>query len=308
MKIVVALLCVCVTSAAMAASPHVYVSGFGLDIGTCPRVVPCRTFAYAITQVSPNGEIVALDSATYGSVTIPFSLTLYAVPGATAQITTAGNVSGITVSAGVNDAVIIRGLLLSSSLTSTGLGQIGIFFNSGRSLKIYDSTFTYLGTTGGSVTAFRTTTDTASLYIDNCKFLDQRQGITAEAPNGKLLLAISNSRFQTIGSAIVIGSNVHAEIHDTDVFDTARAVLTSPTVGTADANLERCTLSHNGEAFFAISLGSNPDDSIIRVSNCTVTDNDTAVFTNVGRVLSRLNNTLEDNPFGNAFTGTYAAK
>jgi hypothetical protein len=145
--------------------------------------------------------------------------------------------------------------------------------------------------------------------VENCRFVNiGGLGVSGMAPNGSLRLAVSNSRFQTVGGGISVSSNVHAEIHDTDVFHAGRAILVNPSVGTADANLERCTLSHNGEAFFAISMDTNPADAIIRVSNCTVTDNDTAVFTNVGQVLSRGNNTLEENTFGNAFTGSYTAK
>lgn len=105
--------------------------------------------------------------------------------------------------------------------------------------------------------------------------MNGRQGIATAAPDGELRVGISNSRFESLGSGISISSNVHAEIHDTDVFDTGRAILVNPTVGTADANLDHCTLSHNGEALFAIS---------------------------------RVNNTLEANNLGNAFTGSYSAK
>jgi hypothetical protein len=32
------------------------------DTGTCTISAPCRTFAYALTQTAPNGEIIVLTS------------------------------------------------------------------------------------------------------------------------------------------------------------------------------------------------------------------------------------------------------
>src|SRR5206468_4163670 len=100
-----------------------------------------------------------------------------------------------------------------------GFGQLGIFFNSGHALEVYDSTFTNLGATGAGVLAFRTTSDPAHLLVENCRFVNiGGLGVSGMAPNGSLRLAVSNSRFQTIGAGISVSSNVHAEIHDTDVF------------------------------------------------------------------------------------------
>jgi hypothetical protein len=44
LTVTVVFVCTLAAASAFAASPHVYVSGLGIDIGTCPRVVPCRTF------------------------------------------------------------------------------------------------------------------------------------------------------------------------------------------------------------------------------------------------------------------------
>lgn len=63
------------SSSALAAS-QTFVSGAGNDSGACGLAAPCRTFAYAITQTSVSGEIVILDSAGYGPVTITQSVTI----------------------------------------------------------------------------------------------------------------------------------------------------------------------------------------------------------------------------------------
>src|SRR5205823_7612830 len=69
---------------AMAASNRVFVSSTGMDVGGCPISAPCRSFSYAMTQVFPGGEVIALDTAGYGTFTIGQSVSVFAAPGATA--------------------------------------------------------------------------------------------------------------------------------------------------------------------------------------------------------------------------------
>src|SRR5437870_4339925 len=114
-----------VTSSAMAASNRVFVSGSGVDVGTCPITLPCRSFSYAMTQVSPGGEIIALNTAGYGVVTINQSVTIVAAPGATAFVA-ASSGNAITVTPAQTDVVTLRGLALSS----TGANE-GVFFSAG---------------------------------------------------------------------------------------------------------------------------------------------------------------------------------
>ena len=96
-----------VTSSAMAASNRVFVSGSGVDVGTCPITSPCRSFSYAMTQVSPGGEIIALNTAGYGVVTINQSVTIVAAPGATAFVA-ASSGNAITVTPAQTDVVTLR--------------------------------------------------------------------------------------------------------------------------------------------------------------------------------------------------------
>lgn len=60
---------------ALAASNVVYVSGSGNDSNACDTVsAPCRTFQAAHGKANAGGEIVVLDSASYGPVTITKSI------------------------------------------------------------------------------------------------------------------------------------------------------------------------------------------------------------------------------------------
>src|SRR5207302_10677152 len=107
-----------------AAVPRVFVSGLGNDANPGSLTSPKRSFTSALTVTDAGGEIIVLDSAGYGPVTINKSVSIISPTGVYAGITvTSGN--GVTVSAGASDVVILRGL------TINGLpGFNGIQFNS----------------------------------------------------------------------------------------------------------------------------------------------------------------------------------
>src|SRR5580658_5850422 len=72
-------------------------SGHGTDSGTCGVGSPCRTFAFAATQTAAAGEIVVLDSAGYGAVTITQSLTITNPGGVEAGVTAPSGGDAITI-------------------------------------------------------------------------------------------------------------------------------------------------------------------------------------------------------------------
>jgi hypothetical protein len=116
----------------MAQANRTFVSGLGSDANPCSLPAPCRSFAQAITQTNPSGEIVALDSAGYGAVTITKAITITAPDGIEAGITTSSATIAITISAGPNDVVNLRGLTLEGG----GVGTNGIVLASGGALNI----------------------------------------------------------------------------------------------------------------------------------------------------------------------------
>ena len=88
--------------------PRTYIASNGLDTNDGRLATPCRSIGAALAQTDPGGEIVVLDSAGYGTVSINKSVAVIAPPGIYAGITvTAG--TGIDVTAGV---VALRGLTL----------------------------------------------------------------------------------------------------------------------------------------------------------------------------------------------------
>jgi hypothetical protein len=118
-------------SAAHAASSRTYVSNAGNDSNTasnCGHPAPCATFAAAYSVTSSGGEIVALDVAGYGPVTITGPVTLTGIDGALVNVAT-GTV-GITISAGAGNVVILRNLKINGQ--GTGSSTTGIKLNTGK--------------------------------------------------------------------------------------------------------------------------------------------------------------------------------
>jgi hypothetical protein len=119
---------------AQAQNARSFVSGGGVDGNPCTRVAPCRTFAFAITQTNASGEILTLDPAGYGGLTIDKSISIVSSLGVGGvNMLTAGN--AITINAGATDIVSLRGL----TIDGLGIGSNGIVFNTGASLTVENS-------------------------------------------------------------------------------------------------------------------------------------------------------------------------
>jgi hypothetical protein len=117
---------------AVGTSARTFVSGSppGSDTGTCPITAPCRTFAYALTQTAPSGEIIVLSSGGYGAVTIGQAVSIINVGNFAGVTVASGN--GITINANTNDSVVLRGLTIDGG----GTGENGIVFNTSGKLIV----------------------------------------------------------------------------------------------------------------------------------------------------------------------------
>jgi hypothetical protein len=127
--------------AAISASPanagvsRAWVSGHGTDAAGCGAPTsPCRSLQYVVSNIiAPSGEIDILDPAGYGTVTIPFALSIINDGVGTAGVQEGDQYdAAITISAGASDNVTLRGL----NIDGLGTGGVGILFKSGGSLTI----------------------------------------------------------------------------------------------------------------------------------------------------------------------------
>lgn len=169
--------------AASAAASRTWVSGVGDDANPCSRTAPCKTFAGALSQTLPGGEIDALDPGGYGAVTITQAVTIDGGGGQVASVLVSGT-PGIVVAAGAADHVILRNLRITGL---NGAGTTGVQFNSGASLRIENSQvfgFGQSGVTDASSTPNSSLVVSGSTIDDNGGdgvFVTPPAGIAAQA-------------------------------------------------------------------------------------------------------------------------------
>src|SRR5262250_3450376 len=108
------------STGAYALSNRTFVSGNGNDANPCSLSAPCRSFAGALAQTSPGGEIAVLDTAGYGAVTITQAVSIVNEEGVEAGITVTSG-SGITINAGASDVVNLRGLTIVGAGGNNGI-------------------------------------------------------------------------------------------------------------------------------------------------------------------------------------------
>jgi hypothetical protein len=107
------------------------VSVNGNDANPCTALSPCITFQAAHDAVLAGGEISVLNTGGYGTLTITKAISIIAI-GVEASIAIPSGGTGISIKAGVNDRINLRGLIIDGA----GIGQTGIKFASGASLTI----------------------------------------------------------------------------------------------------------------------------------------------------------------------------
>src|SRR4051812_23562434 len=121
-----------------------FVSSLGSDGNDCSRLTPCRNFQRAHDQTLASGEITVLDPGGYGAVTITKGISIINDGVGEAGALVSGGLNGVTINAGANDAVTLRGL----TIKGIGFGGgNGIVFNSGKALPVENCTLRNL--TGG---------------------------------------------------------------------------------------------------------------------------------------------------------------
>jgi len=134
---------------AYAAAQRTFVASYGLSANTvfnCSLAKPCRAFSEAMGVTASNGEVIVLDSAGYGPVTIVQSVSIVAPPGIYAGVTVSVG-TGITVD-GPSIFVTLKGL----TVNGQG-GADGIAFVQGARLILERCTVTTMTNNGINVTA-----------------------------------------------------------------------------------------------------------------------------------------------------------
>jgi hypothetical protein len=241
-----------VVTSADAATPRAYVSVNGNDANTCNvPATPCRTYTGAISQVTPGGVVIVMDSGTFGGGTISQSVTIDAPAGVVALAATP-----IIVNPGSGNTVVLRGLTFQAATPGSGTG---ITQQSGR-LFVENSVIDgwFIGLTSNAAAE--------GLYVTGSVFRNQTvfggvyvmTGSTAE-------VAIDGSTFERNA----VGAQLEGGIGrvSNSVFSANAGGLSAQGQGTL-YTVQRCEVSSNaGSGLHAI------DNAVLRVSHSTISSN-----------------------------------
>ena len=233
------------TTAAHAGLDRTAVSLYGNDADPCSLTKPCATFARAISETNPGGELIALDNGGYDGFTVDRAMTITAAPGA---VVTVGQEPGVTNWAIKVDApgkrVMIRGLMVQT----TGRAM-GIVAHDAEATYIDDVYIEGSGCEAGCGTGiFGRMGD---LYVHNTRIRNVFQGI--------------NHNPMKASTATITDVNIdNAGLHGIGIDNYGRATIRNTVV------------SHALRAYASGSLEEDGHPEMILI-DCTATDSDTGV-------------------------------
>lgn len=315
----------CVTAATLAAplgvlgAQRTFVSAAGADGQPCSLSLPCRSFAAAIAQTNPGGEVIVLDAGGYGAVTVDKAVSIVAPAGIYAGISVFSG-AGIAIAAGNNDTVTLRGL----SINAQG-GTRGVAFTAGGKLVVERCTitgnFSQAIAIGGPMTP--------TVLIKEVEIADAQTGVDVSGPGGELVrltvadtvlsrvstglhvvagadIAIDGARFVGTGTSIGAGIDlqtaaghtpIDAHIANSFVARFGDGANASATGGPIALSIAATELSRNG-----VAIASTPNATVALAGN-RIVHNAGGTFATGGVVYTSGTNYVVDNGNGNAVTG-----
>ncbi|TMJ00166.1 MAG: hypothetical protein E6G97_19895 [Alphaproteobacteria bacterium] len=261
------------------ASTRTWVSGNGNDADPCSFTAPCKTFAGAFAKTDAGGEISVMGPGGYGTVTINKSLTINGV-GSLASILVASG-SGIIVSAGATDKVVIRNV----QFNGTSGGNSGVQVISGNvtidNCGFYGFTAGFFGGMGVLINANSTTV----VDIRDTNISYSTHGVWAQTTSGFAVASLDNVRINgSLGYGVIAASNGFVNVNRSYISNSAvTAVYTASTGSTINVN--DSVLTNNATAVNASASGST-----IRLNSVSLFDNTTALATGAGATIATANN------------------
>jgi len=265
-----------------------FVSGLGNDTDPCTAQQPCRTLGAALALTTADGEIYVLDSADYGPVTITKGVTILGDGAVAGVLVTTG--VGISISAGANDVITLRGLNVDGAKT----GSVGIQFNSGKTLNLQKSVLRGFVSTGLNFAP----TGASTLFASE-------NSVTNNVNNG-ILVSASTSAGGTLDRVTATGNGV-------GIF--ASGAMVKITISDTVANNNNYGLGASAAAVMVRNSTFNNNlvgiaadqNGIIQVGQSTITANATGWrASNGAQVQSYGNNSVSGNTADGIVTKTVA--
>jgi hypothetical protein len=264
-----ALLLFAATGAA-ATLQRTFVASTGNDANPCSIAAPCRGFARAITQTSAGGEVIVLDSAGYGAVTIAKSVSIIASPGIYAGISVFSG-DGVTVNA-PGATVVLRGL----SINGQG-GNNGITLKAAARLRVENCVVSGMHVAGISHTA--AAPDAELIVLDTVVRDNLGSGVYFFANIGSLVLDHVRSEHNggdgasitpsagSIGALATITDSVFTHNEGNGI------AANSVSGATVTIVVERSVMASNGQNGFVAISGPDGSAGVASVSRSMLNDN-----------------------------------
>ena len=281
-----------------------YVASFGNDTNTansCDATHPCRTLAAAFSRTASGGEILVLDNAGYGRVTLDRSVAIIAAPGAFAGIGVgAGGITGVEINtAGVE--IVLRGL----TITGQG-GSHGIHMTNGSRLSVENCVVSNFGSGSGIyVNTAAQVRVVDSLVRDNNRGIHVDAGATASISGSRIL---GNSANGILVGGSVAGTATSASVSKSIVAGTGAdwAVSAQSLHATASARLRLVRSSVSHAAVGVIASSSSGGTASVAMGGTRVSANSTGLSqSGAGATFRSLgNNAVSDNTVPTAGTIT----
>jgi hypothetical protein len=282
------LLALGLSAAAFGLSNRVFVSPLGKDSVSCGALLlPCKTFAGAVAQVSPGGIVVALLPGEFGPVTITKALTIEAPSGLTALVQTNG--TAVTINAGSNDTVTLRGL----SLASTSHFAQGVLVNSAGAVHVEKCVISGFG---DAIAAF--SWPAGRLFVTDTTARGNDQGLRATASPGTLDITVERGAFESNNNGILVQDGTRTAIRGSVASGNLAGLVAQASVGgSVELTVADCVVTYNTGS--GITSEGDSGSALVRVSGSTVTGNQRglvqATFGGTSTFLSRGDNTVEGN-------------
>ena len=320
---------------AVAAVQRTFVASTGIDANPCSLTQPCRTFAAAIAKTNGGGEVIVLDSAGYGPVTIAQSVTISAPAGVYAGISVFSG-AGVTVNGSAID-VRLQGLTINSQGGAEGIRfihgttlaidrcRISGFANAGILQDATSGKMLVIGTSinGGAGDGIQTG---ATAVIDQVVIADVG-GIAISVADGANAAVRASSISGTLSNGFLATSSVGATrltIDTVSVVGCASGVAAFSNGGSTSVDVIRSRISGNaGDGVSSLALGGgfaniHVTDSLISnnsgaglgtqetgemtASGNTIVANGHFGFDNAGGMFTMNNNQVRDNSPANSNT------
>ena len=225
----------------------------GDDASPCTRDAPCLTFAAALRNTLAGGEIDVLDPGDFGPVTLTGSMTIDGGGGSVAGALVAPGTSGITINAGANDVINLRGLAFDGYGAT---GASGVVFNSGSRLEIEHCSFQGFDTAGIAFTPGAGSATTARMFVENSTVAGNAGGVLIK-PTAGIAAAVMLTRVhidQNSGSGLIVdGTNgsglIQAAVGDGSASSNAgNGITVTSAVASVTMDVTRTTIAANGNA------------------------------------------------------------